>query len=89
MTTDDQLLSEVDEMKAQLKAMKQILQLKDQESKKKQNGSCNPFAMNISSNTMSIVFLMVLFFILFITVYAFSALYFAVLKRFPSKHTEL
>ncbi|KAI5736670.1 hypothetical protein M8J76_005987 [Diaphorina citri] len=89
MSTDDQLLSEVDEMKAQLKAMKKILELKDHETKKRQTSGCSPFSMNISNNTMSIVFLMVLFFILFITVYAFSALYFAVLKRFPSKHTEL
>ncbi|KAL1458046.1 hypothetical protein WDU94_008221 [Cyamophila willieti] len=77
-------------MKAQLKAMKEILHLKDQETKKKQGSpTCSPFSMNISTNTMSIVFMMVLFFILFITVYAFSALYLAVQKRFPSKHTEL
>ncbi|KAG8230617.1 hypothetical protein J437_LFUL004529 [Ladona fulva] len=43
----------------------------------------------IDGSFLSVVFAVVLTMILSVSIYAFQNLYYAILKKFPSKHTEL
>ncbi|XP_058799499.1 uncharacterized protein LOC131668986 [Phymastichus coffea] len=81
----------VDELREKLANMKRLMEERkgttlgeiSDRKRRKQNAEV------IDGNFLSWIFGTVLVVILSVSVYAFYNLYFAVLKKFPSKHTEL
>ncbi|KPJ03464.1 PREDICTED: uncharacterized protein LOC106116650 [Papilio xuthus] len=90
----DDMLESIDELKERLTSMKKMME----ERKATGSGTKDLFQGHarslqgttmIDGNFLSFVFGGSLFVILSVSVYAFYNLYHAVLKKFPSSHTEL
>lgn len=88
----------VEELRAKLDAMKDLLaeeQLKQALLNKRQVGGSSGTQYTarresiIDGTFLSAVFAVVFLLIVGVSFYAFQNLYFAILKRFPAKHTEL
>ncbi|KAJ0172380.1 hypothetical protein K1T71_012353 [Dendrolimus kikuchii] len=90
----DDMLESIDELKERLSSMKRMME----ERKSQGSGTKDLFQGHarslqgttmIDGNFLSFVFGGSLFVIVSVSVYAFYNLYHAVLKKFPSSHTEL
>ncbi|XP_014235772.1 uncharacterized protein LOC106658374 isoform X2 [Trichogramma pretiosum] len=91
LSADDDMSESVDELRAKLANMKRLMEERrgttlGELSARKQRRSQ---AEMIDGNFLSWIFLVALGIILSVSFYAFYNLYHAVLKKFPSKHTEL
>ncbi|CAG9138733.1 hypothetical protein JYU34_004859 [Plutella xylostella] len=83
----EDMLESIDELKERLSSMKRMME------ERKQAGAGHATSLHgtnmIDGNFLSIVFGGSLVVILSVSIYAFYNLYHAVLKKFPSQHTEL
>ncbi|KAG6446124.1 uncharacterized protein LOC115440937 [Manduca sexta] len=91
--TDD-MLESIDELKERLSSMKRMMEERNKSGAGNQDlfqGHARSLqgTTMIDGNFLSFVFGGSLFVILSVSVYAFYNLYHAVLKKFPSSHTEL
>ncbi|XP_024086226.1 uncharacterized protein LOC106668174 [Cimex lectularius] len=98
----DDLAESVEELRSKLEAMKKLL-AENQSQNRRENGLFNHsnepptysyypparYESLIDGNFLSVVFAVVFLLIVGVSFYAFQNLYFAVLKKFPSRHTEL
>ncbi|XP_071445247.1 uncharacterized protein [Hetaerina americana] len=94
-----ELTESVEELRDRLEAMKRLM-AEQGRSGSGGGGSGSGFDSSSSSSGkssdsiidgsfLSVVFAVVLTMILSVSIYAFQNLYYAILKKFPSKHTEL
>lgn len=86
------LTESVEELRIKLEAMKKLIENNEMDEEKgrtrRKGGSCKESI--IDGSFLSFVFVLVLILIICVSIYAFSNLYYAVLKKYPGKkHTEL
>lgn len=79
----------VDELRYRLDAMKRMMAQREQNAAEEPATVKKNVASIIDGNFLSMVFGVALIVILSVSVYAFYNLYHAILKKFPSHHTEL
>ncbi|GLV39346.1 uncharacterized protein CBL_13223 [Carabus blaptoides fortunei] len=91
METKENYTESVDELRQRLDTMKrmmaerQITDLEQENARRHQNAG----ASIIDGSFLSVVFGVALVVIITVSIYAFYNLYNAILKKFPSPHTEL
>ncbi|XP_022915017.1 uncharacterized protein [Onthophagus taurus] len=88
METDSPPSESIDELRQRLNNMKKLMadrQAAQYETEERRR----PNSSIIDGSFLSVVFGIALVVILTVSVYAFYNLYNAILKKFPSKHTEL
>jgi hypothetical protein len=86
---EEELTESVEELKAKLETMKRLMKEQGERGGK---GNRNYTARRdtiIDGTFLSAVFAVVFILIVGVSFYAFRNLYYAILKKFPSKHTEL
>ncbi|XP_054272452.1 uncharacterized protein LOC128992747 [Macrosteles quadrilineatus] len=81
----------IDEFRANVELMNRLMaeSVKDLEKGAKGKTKKTPSDTIIDGNFLSAVFAVVFLMIICVSVYAFYNLFVAILKKFPSKHTEL
>lgn len=79
----------VDELRYRLNAMKKMMEERQIQQEKMDTLPRRLTATIIDGNLLSIVFGVALVVIITVSIYAFYNLYNAILKKFPSHHTEL
>ncbi|BET01087.1 Hypothetical protein NTJ_13903 [Nesidiocoris tenuis] len=93
MINGEELSESVEELRARLESMKKLLA--ESQSKNRKGRTADNFTTTarydslIDGNFLSAVFAIVFVLIVGVSFYAFQNLYFAILKKFPAKHTEL
>lgn len=78
----------VDELRQKLNDMKRLMAERQMMEEAEEGRRTNSIGV-IDGSFLSVVFGVALFVILTVSVYAFYNLYHAILKKFPSHHTEL
>lgn len=79
----------VDELRFRLDTMKRMMAQRQMDSPELETSSRRNAASIIDGNFLSVVFGVALMVIVTVSIYAFYNLYHAILKKFPSHHTEL
>lgn len=79
----------VDELRYRLDAMKRMMAERHVDATDQDGNPRRPNTNIIDGNFLSVVFGVALVVIITVSIYAFYNLYNAILKKFPSHHTEL
>ena len=89
MGDEEELTESVEELKAKLETMKQLMEEQVGYGSKKKNNYTSRRETIIDGTFLSAVFAVVFILIVGVSFYAFRNLFYAIMKKFPSKHTEL
>lgn len=79
----------VDDLRQRLNSMKRMMAERQLAADMEKNEKRNTGASIIDGSFLSMVFGVALIVIITVSIYAFYNLYLAILKKFPSHHTEL
>lgn len=79
----------VDDLRQRLNSMKRMMAERQMAADMEKNEKRSPGASIIDGSFLSMVFGVALIVIITVSIYAFYNLYLAILKKFPSHHTEL
>ncbi|KAF6211937.1 hypothetical protein GE061_012454 [Apolygus lucorum] len=92
MFNEEDISESVEELRERLESMKKLLAESQSKNRSRTSDSFTPsqrYDSLIDGNFLSAVFAIVFILIVGVSFYAFQNLYFAILKKFPAKHTEL